>query len=169
MPSSVDEAFDSRAEPKKTAEEMAIKKVNKIIELLNGRIPPWIVAADTLISIDGEIFGKAKDREDAKRMLRIFQGREQEVVTGITLFNGKERTTDCRSVTSTVTFAPLREAEIEWYLDTGEWQGVAGAYKIQGLGGCFISSITGSYSSIVGLPLREFYVMLRDNGYPYGD
>jgi septum formation protein len=169
MPSPVDESFDSGAEPKKTAEEMAIKKVNKIIEILNGRIPPWIVGADTLISVDGRIFGKPKDREDAKRMLQLFQGRDQEVVTGVTLFNGKERTIDCRSVASTVTFASIRESEIEWYLDTGEWQGVAGAYKIQGLGACFVSGIKGSYSSIVGLPLREFYVMLKDNGYPYGD
>jgi septum formation protein len=70
-------------------------------------------------------------------------------------------------VTSTVTFAPLSPDEIEWYLDTGEWQEAAGSYKIQGLASCFITDIKGSYSGVVGLPLREFYVMLRDNGYQY--
>jgi septum formation protein len=68
-----------------------------------------------------------------------------------------------------VTFAPLSEDEMDWYLNTGEWQGVAGGYKIQGLGGCFVTSIKGSYSAIVGLPLREFYVMLFENGYQYGN
>ena len=103
------------------------------------------------------------DREDARNMLSALQGKTHEVITAIALYNGKS--IDCRSVTSTVSFAPLSEGEIEWYLDTGEWQNAAGAYKIQGLASCFISGISGSYSSIVGLPLRELYVMLNDNGY----
>jgi septum formation protein len=118
--------------------------------------------------VDGTIFGKPKDREDAHRMLVTIQGHSHEVVTAIALFNGKNRSIDCRSVVSAVSFANLSEAEIEWYLNTGEWQGVAGGYKIQGLASCYISSINGSYSSIVGLPIHEFYVMLKENGYPYG-
>jgi septum formation protein len=169
MPAPIDETFEKGADPKKTAEELSLRKVNKIIEILDGRRALWIVGADTLISVDGHIFGKPENREDAKRMLQNFQGRDQEVITAVTLFNGKEHVIDCRSVTSTVTFAPLRDSEIEWYLNTGEWQGAAGAYKIQGLASCFISNIRGSYSSIVGLPLRDFYVMLKENGYPYGD
>jgi septum formation protein len=66
-----------------------------------------------------------------------------------------------------VRFAEFSEEEIDWYLDTGEWQGVAGAYRIQGIAACFISEIRGSYSSIVGLPLHDFYVMLKQNGYTY--
>jgi len=62
----------------------------------------------------------------------------------------------------------MTEAEIDWYLNTNEWQGVAGAYRIQGLASCFINRIEGTSSAVAGLPLREFYVMLRDNGYPYG-
>jgi septum formation protein len=100
-------------------------------------------------------------------MLRKLQGRSHEVITSVALYNGRKKTTDCRSVVSTVTFAPLSPDEIEWYLNTGEWQEAAGAYKIQGLASCFITGIKGSYSGIVGLPLREFYVMLRDNGYLY--
>jgi septum formation protein len=102
-------------------------------------------------------------------MLRALQGRDHQVITAVALYSGRANTIDCRPVLSDVLFSPLSEDQIEWYLDTGEWQGVAGAYRIQGLGGCFVSGIRGSYSSIVGLPLHEFYVMLRENGYPYGD
>jgi septum formation protein len=84
------------------------------------------------------------------------------------LYSGKEKAVDCRSTVSQVTFAPISPEDIDWYIDTGEWQGVAGAYKVQGLASCFISNINGSYSGIVGLPLREFYVMLKENGYAYG-
>ena len=168
MPTLIEEEFHGAITPKEATEKLAVKKVNKILELLQGRLPPWICGADTVTAIDGKIFGKPKDRNDAEQMLRQLQGREHEVVTAIALFNGKERTTDCRSVESKVTFSVLSESEIEWYLNTGEWQGVAGAYRIQGLASCFVTSIRGSYSGIVGLPLREFYAMLRENGYPYG-
>jgi septum formation protein len=168
MPSLIDETYEEGLSPRETAEDLAARKVNKIIELLKGRTPPWICGADTVISVDKDIFGKPLDRDDARRMLFSLQGRDHEVVTAVALFNGREKFLDCRSVTSVVSFAPLQENEIEWYLNTGEWQGVAGAYRIQGLADCFVSSIKGSFSSIVGLPLHEFYVMLRENGYPYG-
>ena len=168
MPTLIEEEFTEAISPKEATEKLAVRKVNKILELLQGRLPPWICGADTVTSIDGKIFGKPKDRNDAEQMLKMLQGREHEVVTAIALFNGKHKTIDCRSVESKVTFTNLTESEIEWYLSTGEWQGVAGAYRIQGLASCFVTSIKGSYSGIVGLPLREFYAMLRDNGYPYG-
>ncbi|AEF81181.1 Maf family protein [Leadbettera azotonutricia] len=169
MPSPVEEHYDGNADPKSVAEDLAVRKVNKIVEILKGRIPPWIVGADTLVTVDGKVYGKPKDREAARSMLSVLQGRDHFVITAVALYKGKEKTIDCRSVSSTVTFAPLRDSEIEWYLNTGEWQGVAGSYKVQGLASCFISEIKGSYSSIVGLPMREFYVMLKENGYPYGD
>jgi septum formation protein len=169
MPPRVDEDYDPRLSPREVTEELAIRKVNRIVDLLKGRIPPWICGADTVISLEGRIFGKPADRDHAQAMLTELQGRDHEVVTAMALFKGQDRSIDCRSVTSTVSFAPLSEADIEWYLNTGEWQGVAGGYKIQGLAACLISGIRGSYSAIVGLPLREFYVMLRENGYPYGE
>ncbi|MDR0637220.1 MAG: Maf family protein [Treponema sp.] len=168
MPALIDENYEDATDPRGIAEDMALKKVNKILDLFKTGMPPWICGADTIISVDGIIFGKPKDRDDAKRMLTALQGRKHDVVTAIALYNGKNRSTDSRTVVSTVTFAPVSEGEIEWYLNTGEWQGIAGAYKIQGLAGCYISEINGSYSSIVGLPIREFYVMLRESGYPYG-
>jgi septum formation protein len=168
MPSRVDEDFDENLSPKEVTEMLAVRKVNKIVDLLQKAPPPWICGADTIISMDGKILGKPKDRNDAADMLHKLQGRSHDVVTAVALYNGRKKDMDCRSVSSTVTFAPLSDGEIEWYLSTGEWQGVAGSYKIQGLASCFISGINGSYSAIVGLPMREFYVMLRENGYPYG-
>lgn len=154
-------------EPNKQAEAIARRKVETVIETMRGRNPPWIFSADTVIVIDGEILGKPADRSDAERMLKRLSGREHTVVTGFALYNGKKRAIDSRTNESLVRFAALSEEEIEAYLATGEWQGVAGSYRIQGIGGCFISEIRGSYSSIVGLPLHDFYVMLRENGYDY--
>ena len=153
--------------PREYTEDMAVRKINKIIDQLKGCIPHWICGADTVISVDGEIFGKAADRESARAMLEKLQGREHEVSTSVALFNGRKQTVDCRSVLSSVTFAALTDSELEWYLNTGEWQGVAGSYKMQGLGGCLVTAVRGSHSAIVGLPLREFYVMLLENGYLY--
>jgi septum formation protein len=168
MPSQINEDYNEKLSPREATEKLAVRKVNHIIELLQGRTSPWICGADTVIALDGIIFGKPADREDACKMLNMLQGRDHEVVTAVALFSGKNKTIDCRSVVSTVTFSPLTAGEIDWYLNTGEWQGVAGAYRIQGLASCLISNINGSYSSIVGLPIREFYVMLKENGYPYG-
>lgn len=167
MPSMLNETPRPGQTPREYTEDMAVRKIKKIIDQLKGRIPHWICGADTVISVDGEIFGKAADRESARAMLEKLRGREHEVATSVALFNGRKQTVDCRSVLSSVTFAALTDSELEWYLNTGEWQGVAGAYKIQGLGGCLVTSVRGSHSAIVGLPLREFYVMLLENGYLY--
>ncbi|MDR0400397.1 MAG: Maf family protein [Treponema sp.] len=164
----IDENIKEGPEPRELAEELAIRKVRKVIGYLKSRNPPWICGADTLISMDDRVYGKAEDRDSAREMLKSLQGRAHQVVTAVALYSGKTNTVDCRSVLSEVIFSPLLDDQIEWYLDSGEWQGVAGAYRIQGLGSCFISGIRGSYSSIVGLPIHEFYVMLRDNGYAYG-
>ncbi|MDR3247738.1 MAG: Maf family protein [Treponema sp.] len=169
IPPQIDEDPGEITNPQELAEDLAIRKVKKILEFLKGRNPPWICGADTLIAVDGKVFGKPKDRDDAERMLQTLQGREHQVITALALYSGKANTIDCRSVASDVIFAPLDAAQLEWYLETGEWQGVAGAYRIQGLGACLISGIRGSYSSIVGLPMHEFYAMLHDNGYLYGD
>ena len=164
----MDESFDPQAEGLVVAEELAVRKVKKILSSHKNDTLLWVCGADTLISLDGKIYGKARDREDAGCMLRVFQGKTHEVISAVALYSGRSKTIDCRSSVSFVTFASLTPGEIEWYLDSEEWQDAAGAYKIQGLAACFVSSMKGSYSSIVGLPLREFYVMLRDSGYQFG-
>ena len=167
MPAQIDEDFNERAEAKTVAEALAARKVSKIVEILKEEAR-WVCGADTIISLDGKIYGKPLDRPDAEQMLWAFQGRDHRVITAIALYNDRAKTMDSRTVESTVSFAAMTAGEIEWYLNSGEWRDAAGAYKIQGLASCFISDINGSYSSIVGLPLREFYAMLRENNYPYG-
>jgi septum formation protein len=167
MPAMIDEQTGGAGDPVKTAEDFAVRKVKRVMEVMAGRLPRWICGADTIVSADDCLFGKPKDREDAARMLGRLSGREHKVTTAVALY-GKEGNIDCGSTSCAVRFADMNPAEIEWYLDTGEWQEAAGAYRLQGLAGCFIVSIQGSPSAVVGLPLRDFYDILRKNGYPYG-
>ena len=168
MPAKIDESLCNQKNPEKFTSELAVKKVEKIIEEMKKRPPKWVCGADTIIAVKEKILGKPKDREEAAAMLKILSGKKHKAVTSVALYNCTEKKMDVRTVTCTVSFAPLSDAEIEWYLDTNEWQGVAGAYRIQGLAGCLITGIEGSPTTVIGLPLREFYVMLRDNNYPYG-
>ena len=168
LPAMIDETMPAKTPPEKFTGDLAVRKVQKAMEVMKGRLPRWICGADTVVALDNEVFGKPKDRQEAKQTLQKLSGQIHEVITSMALYSGPEREIDCRTVSCKVNFAPLSKEEIEWYLNTSEWQGVAGAYRIQGLAACFIQSIEGSPSAVVGLPLRDFYVMLRDNGYPYG-
>ena len=168
MPAEIDESRITQTDPSKLTAELAVRKVEKVIEQMQNCQPNWICGADTVIALDGRIFGKPADYAEAAQMLNRLSGRQHEVFTSIALYNKREGRIDCRTAVCTVTFAPLSKAEIEWYLNTNEWQGVAGAYRIQGLAGCFISRVEGCPSTVTGLPLHELYAMLRDNGYPYG-
>ena len=165
LPASIDESQTDQSDPLKLTSELAVKKIKKVIEVMNNRIPKWICGADTVIAAGNKIFGKPSNREEAAKMLKKLSGKRHKVVTSVALYNGKEKKIDCRSTVCTVTFSSLTEEEIEWYVNTNEWQGVAGAYRIQGIGGCFITEIKGSPSTVAGLPLHEFYDMLKSNGY----
>ena len=167
FPANVDENPGNISDPADAVREIAVRKVKKVMELMAGRLPWWICGADTVVTIDNQIFGKPKDRDDALRILKALRGRDHTVITAIALYNGKEKKIDCRSVSCLVQFTGFSDAELDWYLDTGEWQEVAGAYRIQGLAQLFIKSIKGSPGTVVGLPLHDFYSMLKDNGYSY--
>jgi len=122
---------------------------------------PWapILCADTTVSlpqqIDGEILGKPTDALDAARILTMLSGKAHEVLTAVAItITPKEKPLYLLQV-STVQFAHLTQEQIDAYIASGEPFGKAGAYGIQGLGGAFIPSITGSYSGIMGLPIYE--------------
>ena len=176
VPSLITETQTPSLSPAQVAEDLARRKTSAVVEKINSatRGQPdtpgarWVFGADTIVVLDGEIIGKARDRADAACMLKRLAGRKHEVITAIALYSGGTKKTDCRSVSCEVEFAPLSPAEIEWYLDTGEWEGAAGSYQLQGKGGCLVKSVHGSPSNVAGLPLREFYAILRDNGYSYG-
>lgn len=126
-----------------------------------ARVEPGelVLAADTTVVVDGEILGKPQDDDDARRMLRLLSGREHSVLTGIALGGAAE-------VDETlVRFAPLSEAEIDWYVATGEPRDKAGAYAIQGLGSLFVEGVVGSWSNVVGLPVPRVYRLFARLGY----
>jgi septum formation protein len=134
------------------------------IEKAAARVEPGelVLAADTTVVVDGEILGKPQDDEDARRMLRLLAGREHAVLTGIAL-NGSGKAAEVDE--TLVRFAPLSEAEIDWYVATGEPRDKAGAYAIQGLGSLFVEGVEGSYSNVVGLPVPRMYRLFARLGY----
>jgi septum formation protein len=167
QPSLREETYDPSLMVEKIPETVAKQKVLWVAENA-ARTADWIFGADTLVALGNEIFGKPKDRADARRMLSAVQDKTHRVISGIALFRRKDAFLACKTAITEVTFAPISPDEIEWYLDQGEWTDAAGAYKAQGIANCFISRIHGSFSNAAGLPLREFYTLLRENGYCYG-
>lgn len=121
----------------------------------------WVLAADTLVLIDGAVLGKPRDDGEAAGMLRLLSGREHVVVTAVSLLRnaGEEIAT---FEESRVRIAPLDEEEIRWYVATGEPRDKAGAYAVQGLGARFVEGVTGSFSNVMGLPARSVYRLLRE-------
>lgn len=113
----------------------------------------WVLGADTIVVLDGRIFGKPSDRSDAVRMLGELSGRQHEVITALCLFGPGSELHRSDSVVSKVLFRELSEREIEDYVETSEPMDKAGAYGIQGIGATLVSSVVGSYTNVVGLPL----------------
>lgn len=126
-------------------------------------VPPTtvILASDTVVARDGVVYDKPADREDARRMLNALNGGTHTVCSAVVLRDVDAGTTMQEFADTLVTFGSLSEEEIEWYLNTEEWRGVAGGYRIQGAGAAFIHRIDGSYSAVMGLPIHTVYSMIR--------
>ena len=121
-----------------------------------------VIGADTVVDLDGTILGKPHTPENAKTYLSAMQGRKHLVYTGVAVtVRGK---TSVGVEKTSVTFAPMSEEEIGWYVATGDPLEKAGAYGIQGPAGLFISSIEGDYFNVVGLPVHLLYRMLCEAG-----
>jgi septum formation protein len=119
-----------------------------------------ILGADTSVVVDAKILGKPRDDGDAERMLRLLSGRTHVVMTGISLRRGAYELG--RVITTSVRFETLSSKDISWYLASGEGRDKAGAYAIQGLASRFVTSIDGSYSNVVGLPMATVHALLTD-------
>lgn len=134
---------------------VATAKVDAVTLALPQR---WILAADTVVEIDGDILGKAEDDGDARAMLRRLVGRVHRVSTAFALRGpgvpGQRRARD-RTVTTEVWMRGAAEHEIDDYVRAGEWRGKAGAYAIQGMAAALITEIRGSVTNVAGLPLAE--------------
>lgn len=123
-----------------------------------------ILAADTMVVLDEHVLGKPRSREEARTMLHTLSGCSHLVLTGLYLWN--TRTDEERELCAEtgVQFRSISEQEIEWYLDSGEYSDKAGAYAIQGRAAMFIESISGEYTNVMGLPLCEVSLLLREVG-----
>ena len=152
LPADVDESVFPGEKPEAYVRRVAEAKAAAVASKAGGRI---VLAADTVVVVDGQILGKPVDTADAARMLRLLSGRQHEVMTAITL-NG-----ECLVEISAVELAPLSMAEIDWYVETGEPMDKAGAYAIQGLASRFVTRIEGSYSNVVGLPVALVSTRLK--------
>ncbi|HBW42331.1 MAG TPA: septum formation inhibitor Maf [Leclercia adecarboxylata] len=119
-----------------------------------------VLGADTIVILNGEVLEKPHDDEHAFKMLSKLSGQTHQVMTAFALAD-RQQVLDCLVVTD-VTFRVLTEEDIAGYIASGEPMDKAGAYGIQGLGGCFVRKINGSYHAVVGLPLVETYELLSN-------
>ena len=125
----------------------------------------FVVAADTVVAVGRRILPKAELLDEAAQCLRLLSGRNHRVYTAVCLVTPREAFRQ-RLVETRVRFKRLSDQDIEAYLASGEWRGKAGGYAAQGLAGCFIVKVVGSYSNVVGLPLHETLALLAGEGYP---
>ena len=157
----VDESPLPGETPESLCERLARLKAEAGAQQIPGA-ETLVLAADTIVVVDGRVLGKPSDREEACAMLRLLQGRAHEVMTGVALcwrgqlLSGVERTA--------VHFRPLTEREVRAYAATGEGDDKAGAYAIQGKGALLVSAIEGDYFNVVGLPLCRLGRMMEDLG-----
>ena len=147
--------------PQAHVERLAREKGQAVASRTPGA---WIVAADTIVVLDGVILGKPTDRADAARMLKAIQGRWHVVWGGIAILHKEKSIADVMSYSSEVLMRELSEDQIVRYIDTGEPLDKAGSYAIQGIGASLVKEIKGSYSNIVGLNINAVIETLAGRG-----
>ena len=158
VPSLADESSVREADPVAFAVAAAILKARDVGDRNPGSI---ILAADTVVSLDGEIFGKPAHRDEARATLKKLSGRRHRVITGVALYRKEERRILTGYEESFVRFRPLDERTVENYLDTEDHVDKAGSYAIQEVNDAFVEELVGDYDNVVGLPLRLVRKMLE--------
>jgi septum formation protein len=159
LPVNIDEARSENEDPAAYVTRLAREKAKAAAQ----RSPEkTIVAADTTVALDQHILEKPIDAQDARRMLHLLNNRWHQVLTGIAVIEGRTAATKVAHETTEVKFAAMTDAEIDWYVDTGDPMDKAGGYGIQGLGSRFIEGVRGDYFNVVGLPLRLLYELMKE-------
>ena len=156
----IDEHMDRKLAPGPLVEAISREKAAACAALEGPE--PLIIAADTVVAKGNTVLGKPKDREDARRMLRLLSGTRHDVYTGYTIRRGEQIYAD-RKVTF-VSFRILTDEEIDAYIATGEPMDKAGAYGIQGFGALLVAAIKGDYFNVMGLPVCALGLHLREFG-----
>jgi len=160
-PSNYEEDMSLKMEPNKLAEFLSLGKAKDVARRHKDSI---IISADTIVAIDGEVFGKPKTSERAKYMLQKLSGRGHSVITGFAIIDTETGKEISKSVETKVYFKNLSEKEIDAYIATGEPLDRGGGYAIQGLAALFVEKIEGDYFNIVGLPILALTTELKNFG-----
>lgn len=167
-PAAIDETPRKAERPRSLAQRLARAKAVASADRIRREADledAFLLAADTVVAIGRTILDKPAFLDEAAKALASLSGRTHRVYTSVALIAPDNRLT-MRTVETRVRFKRLSRPEVEGYLASGEWRGKAGGYAIQGIAGAFIEKITGSYSSVVGLPLIETLGLLQGAGYP---
>ncbi|MDB5360661.1 MAG: septum formation protein Maf [Rhodospirillales bacterium] len=159
-PADIDETPLKDETPARHAERLAVEKARRIAA---DHPTDFVLGADTVVACGRRILPKAEDPATARKCLTLLSGRRHRVFGSVALI-GPDGKLALRRVQSAVAFKRLSDAELDWYLASGEWHGKAGGYAIQGLAARFVREIVGSYSNIVGLPLFETTQLLIGRG-----
>jgi septum formation protein len=159
-PADLDESALPNETPEQHVRRLAREKSRRLAA--GGEL---VLAADTVVVIDGEILGKPQGEEQARQMLEWLNGRWHTVFTGVALTDGSRQQTVDRLERSEVEIGHMTDEEIGWYVSTGEPLDKAGSYAIQGLGALFVAEVRGNYTNVVGLPLPATQALFRDLGF----
>lgn len=160
-PSAVDEDVEMSGGPAEKAETLAYMKAKEVADKNPGGL---VLGADTIVVLDGVIYGKPADDSEAYSMLSSLSGRDHSVITGVALIDSAKGIVKKSHELTSVRFAKLTPEEISYYISTGEPQGKAGAYAVQGIGAMLVEDIKGCYTNVVGLPLMKLRKMLAELG-----
>lgn len=161
IPSHMEETRRDEEPPETYVARIAAEKARAVAERQPGF---WILAADTIVALEGQVFGKPANLDNARQMLTTLSGHPHQVLTAFVLLDPTGKTTAAEIVTSQVIFKELSASEVAAYLATGEPFDKAGAYAFQGKGRDLIAQVSGSHSNIIGLPMDEVTTALRAVG-----
>ncbi len=159
----IDETAGAGEEAVAYASRVAAEKATTVAHRHTGR---WVLAADTVVEVDGTPMGKAANPDEARAMLQSLRGRVHRVTTAMVLCRyGEESQEEGEdehglAVTTEVLMREFSDAELESYLQASEWRGKAGAYAVQGMAAAFVEEVRGSITNVIGLPLAELVELL---------
>ncbi len=160
-PANIKENLSKSISPEQLVRTIAWQKARLVLQGLQDGI---VIAADTVISWEGRVMGKPLDRDDAFAMLSQLSGHSHQVLTGVCVAEAGDETPDLAVESTSVFFRPLTKEDIDNYLSHEEWIDKAGAYAIQGCGALLVERIEGCFYNVVGLPLNQLNMMLRNKG-----
>jgi septum formation protein len=140
----------------------------KVMSVTDELADGIVIGADTVIFFESKIYGKPRNVSEARKILNLLKGQTHSVLTGVAVYDVESKKMKKFTEETKVKFRDLNEGEVEKYLLTGEWEGKAGAYAIQGKGALLVESICGCFYNVVGLPLARLYEVLRMNDVKLG-